>query len=211
MGDGTKDEEVPLGSTKESLGKIDFDAGVPLDREEEIARKVGSLSAAGDEGPQDSALDLLFRTQLRELQPKAPVTVQLGASVAEACQRMREDGSGYVLVLEGEKLVGIFTEADVVEKATTAAAPGGGLDRTPVNGLMKAPATTLRPNQRIAHALNAMTRDRSLHVPLVDEKDRPVGVISARRIVDFLSERFPQKLLNMPPDPDQAMPRREGG
>ena len=73
-------------------GKIDFDQDVPLDREEEISI---SESPARDMAPQvDSMIDLVFRTRLRQLNPKPPVTVAVGSTVAEACVKMARSKIG---------------------------------------------------------------------------------------------------------------------
>ena len=74
-----------------------------------------------------------------------------------------------------------------------------------------AASTTLRLKHTLAHALNKMSVDGCRHVPLTDRAGRPVGVVSVRRIVDFLVDEFAQELLTLPPDPDQAMPTAEGG
>ena len=80
-----------------------------------------------------------------------------------------------------------------------------------VDDLMSRNPTTLRPTHRLAHALNKMSVDGCRHLPIVDDAGRPVGVVSVRRIVDFLVEQFPQHLLTLPPDPGQEMPTRHGG
>jgi CBS domain-containing protein len=60
---------------------------------------------------------------------------------------------------------------------------------------------TLRPDDRIAWALNLMHMGGYRHVPLTDEAGRPVGVVSVKDIVDFIVDLFPAAVLNLPPDP----------
>src|SRR5690349_12530083 len=80
----------------------------PLERDEEHA---------GHEGPgRNPSLDLLFRTRLHELDLRPPISVAPGDSVAEAIQRMRDRRIGCVLVIDSGRLVGIFTERDVLYK-----------------------------------------------------------------------------------------------
>jgi CBS domain-containing protein len=63
----------------------------------------------------------------------------------------------------------------------------------------------------MTHALNLMSVGGFRHVPLVDEKRRPVGVVSVRDIVNHLVDHFPDKVLNVSPLTDGRFPgSREG-
>jgi len=49
------------------------------------------------------------------------------------------------------------------------------------------------------------------HLPVVDEGNRPVGMVSIRHIISYLVEHFPQEILTLPPKPiREAMQAREG-
>jgi len=181
----------------------DLEDEVPLDREEEQARQDGT-----GQRERDPTADLLFRTLMSSLKPRPPISVEVGATVDEACTLMRDNKIGCVLVVDGEKLVGIFTERDVLYKLTGS---DFSAKETKIEELMTPNPTTLRLKHTLAHALNKMSVDGCRHVPLTDRAGRPVGVVSVRRIVDFLVDEFAQELLTLPPDPDQAMPTAEGG
>ena len=180
------------------------DHDVPLDREEEEARQIEGAAGAD----RDPAADLLFSTKLRALNPRAPLAVAPGESVADACAAMRANKVGCVLVVDGDDLLGIFTERDVLHKVT-----GSDLDPASVKieELMTPNPTTLRPAHSLAQALNKMTLDGCRHIPLVNREGKPVGVVSVRRIVDFLVDTFADALQTLPHDPDQEMSRPEGG
>jgi hypothetical protein len=47
-------------------------------------------------------------------------------------------------------------------------------------------------------------------LPVLDETGRPVGILSATRIVHYLAEHFPATVYNLPPDP-QAVPEQPEG
>jgi predicted transcriptional regulator len=49
------------------------------------------------------------------------------------------------------------------------------------------------------------------HLPVVDENRRPVGMLSAKRIVSYLVEHFPATVFNLPPDPDNNHPSEPEG
>ena len=70
---------------------------------------------------------------------------------------------------------------------------------------------TLSPDSPMAYALNVMSLGGFRHIPLVDAKGRPVGVVSVRDIVNHLVDHFSDKVLNLPPRPGGDIPRsREG-
>jgi CBS domain-containing protein len=49
------------------------------------------------------------------------------------------------------------------------------------------------------------------HVPIVDDLDRPLHVISIRDVLAFVLDGFPQRVLNMPPRPFRGDSERYGG
>ena len=59
-------------------------------------------------------------------------------------------------------------------------------------------------------AVRRMEQGGFRHVPVLDETGRPVGVLSATRIVHYLAEHFPATVYNLPPDP-QAVPEEPEG
>jgi CBS domain-containing protein len=69
---------------------------------------------------------------------------------------------------------------------------------------------TLGPDHSIAVATNRMHLGGYRHIPIVDPKGAPVGIVSVRDIVDYLIGLFPQAVLNLPPD-DSIPVRVDGG
>ncbi len=62
------------------------------------------------------------------------------------------------------------------------------------------------------HLVLAKMRAKGLrHLPVLDVAGRPVGTISIKRAVHFLSAHLPQAIYNLPPEPDQFPARAEGG
>lgn len=135
-------------------------------------------------------------------------TVQPETSVAEAMQTMTAAHVGCVLVVEHERLVGIFTERDVLTKVATQAVDAAHL---PVRACMTPEPLALTPNDTLVYALHAMGLEGYRHVPLVDEHGRPLAMVSIRTIIDTLMATFPQHLLNLPPSPAHERPRTMEG
>jgi CBS domain-containing protein len=149
----------------------------------------------------------MIREPIRTLNPSEPITVPKTASIADAVQLMKDHRIGCVLAVENDKLVGIFTERDVLLKVI-----GTGLDlATPVESLMTGDPEVLRLQDGIVFALNKMSVGGFRHVPLVDADMRPVGVVSMRMIVDYLVEFFPREVLTLPPEPGKNVTREREG
>ena len=140
------------------------------------------------------------------LDSDTPLIVDFEANVGDVLSRMRSDRSGCAMVTRDEKLVGIFTERDLLrivqEEADTSSIP--------VGQAMTAQPDVLRPDNRIALALNKMSEGGFRHIPLVDGRGRPVGIVAMRDIVRFIVSMFPDAVLTVPPDPAK-IPTKYGG
>jgi CBS domain-containing protein len=139
---------------------------------------------------------------------KPPICVPRSLTVREAVKKMADGSVGCVLIEEGGRLVGVFTERDVL---TRIVAQGVDAARTRVDEVMTADPECLSLDDGIAYALNKMSVGGFRHIPLVDEADRPTGVVAMRNIVDYIVDLFPNEILNLPPDPTLGISRaREG-
>ncbi len=131
------------------------------------------------------------------LKPREPIVVSPQASVQEAVQLMNEQHIGCVCVVEDETLVGIFSERDLLRIVRDEL----DLAKTPIGQVMTAELETLRPENKIALALNKMSDGGFRHIPLVDGAGHPVGIVAMRDIVGFIVSLFPDAVLTAPPDP----------
>ena len=132
-----------------------------------------------------------------------PLNVTLQTSVAEAVRLMQEQGVGCVLVQEADRLVGIFTERDLLNKVL-----GSGQDLTQVRveSVMTADPEALPTDAPIAFALNRMGEGGFRRLPLVDEAHHPVVTLSVKHIISYLAEFFPEAVLNLPPQAELLHP-----
>jgi len=121
---------------------------------------------------------------------------------------MKEHRVGCVLVEAEGRLLGIFTERDILTKLV-----GTGYDpaTVKVDGVMTRNPETLTPEDPIAFALHRMSVGGYRHLPLMDTAGRPVGILSVKDIVDYLAEHFPEEILNIPPEPGKQPRIPEGG
>ncbi len=107
---------------------------------------------------------------------RAPIVAERDTPVAEAIDRMHDAEADCVLVLDGERLVGIFTDRDAVLKVA-----GRSLDGIAVGEVMTHDPVVLRHDDPIAVAIHKMAVGGFRHIPIVDG-GRPTGVVSARDV-----------------------------
>jgi CBS domain-containing protein len=133
--------------------------------------------------------------------------VDAATSLVRVLQLMREGNRGAVLVVTNGTLVGIFTERDVLMKV---AGQSTDLEHTAVSQVMTVDPVSLPVEATVAFALNKMLIEGFRHIPLVDDQNRPVAVVSMRDLIDYLSNFFSREILNLPPDPRGGFRNRDG-
>jgi CBS domain-containing protein len=140
------------------------------------------------------------------LHPTAPRQVTPSQTVAEAVALMRREQVGCLLVCEAERVVGIFTERDLMRRVLAAGKPLTGR----VADFMTPGPVVVHPKEPVGAAVQRMEEGGYRHLPVVDEAGRPVGVLSVKRIVHYLVEHFPATVYNLPPDPGAVPQERDG-
>jgi CBS domain-containing protein len=140
------------------------------------------------------------------LSPPPPRSVAPDDSVADAIALMRRENIGCLLVCEGARLVGIFTERDLLRRVLARELPL----TVAVSECMTPEPVTVSPTAPISTAVRLMEEGGYRHLPVVNEAGRPVGVLSAKRIVHYLAEHFPAIVYNQPPDPGTVPHSPEG-
>jgi CBS domain-containing protein len=140
-----------------------------------------------DLDPMGSELEQsISRHSIDVLCPRDPVAVDPSTSAGDAIAKMVEMKIGCLLVEEGDDLVGIFSERDVLNKI---AADNRTLDQ-PVAEFMTPSPETISRQDSIAYALHAMKLGGYRHLPVLDAAGVPTGIISIRDILRFLCVRF---------------------
>ena len=150
----------------------------------------------------------LYELPLGVLEFSAPIFLSPQTSLAEALSEMHKNRVGFVLVGEAHDLKGIFTERDLIYKVFPRKLS---LEATPLSQVMTAPARTLPVKARIVHALHEMSVGGFRHLPVLDEEEKVVGVVSVRHILKFLVDLFPDEILNIPPEHFKPSTEEGGG
>jgi CBS domain-containing protein len=158
--------------------------------------------------PPKTIEEILKDTKIYQiLRPKLVMSLP-GISLQEALDLMHSERSGYLVVAdEHSKLVGMFTEREVLMKVLTA---GVSLEE-PLEKYMRKDLHPLKKTDTVGEALQVMNEFSVRHVPLVDEFGQVNGILSIRTIVSFLAELFPTGVFNLPPNADQIHSTIEGG
>jgi len=149
----------------------------------------------------------LKETRIGELRPPEPACVARGATLREALSSMRERRAGCVLACEGDQLIGILTERDILRRV---AGEDVSLD-SPVTGFMSGGPRTLTADDLLGDVIRLMAEGGYRHIPIVDKAGRIEAIVSIQQIIQFLAELYPAEVLNLPPEPHQYMDSREGG
>ena len=106
-----------------------------------------------------------------------------GASVYEAIERMVQHNIGSLLILEGDEVIGIFTERDYLRRVTL---KDLNPRLTPVRQVMTGRPTCVQPDCTVQDCMALMTRERFRHLPVV-EAGRTLGMISIGDLVKHVS------------------------
>ncbi|MFL5779126.1 MAG: cyclic nucleotide-binding/CBS domain-containing protein [Chloroflexota bacterium] len=124
----------------------------------------------------------LLGEHLDELGPSEPVVVSPDTPVVDAIHEMQEAEADCVLVTNGNRLVGIFTDRDAVVKVA-----GKRQDAFHVRDFMTPDPVVLRHDDPIAVAIHKMAVGGFRHIPIV-EFGRPTGVVSVSDVFRHLVE-----------------------
>lgn len=115
--------------------------------------------------------------RVADLMTADPLAVEAGGSLTGAVRSMNERHVGAVLVLDGDRLVGVFTERDVLRAVAQGLTP----DATVGDWMTRGPET-VEPGETAEHAAVLMIHGGFRHLPVV-EGDRVVGILSIRDLM----------------------------
>ena len=130
----------------------------------------------------------LMEEQIKCLQPVEPLTIDLKTTLKQAIQIMRDKHIGCVVVTDDAgRLAGILTERDRLQKVA-----GQNLDHSQcrVEDFMSPAPESSKSEHPLAYALHRMIISDIRYLPLVDENDRPEGIISSRDVIAYIKKRF---------------------
>ncbi len=105
-------------------------------------------------------------------------------TLAEASAKMWQQQTGSLLVIEGDRMLGIVTERDVLRNVAAGRDP----KVTSLQDVMTRDVVTITPDADIRAAASIMFEKWFRHLPVVTDDGRVVGIISLRDLVGLLAE-----------------------
>lgn len=148
----------------------------------------------------DTIRDVLQQSALLDLGPLPAPRLAPVATVQQALQFLVRGRRGAIVVVEGLRPVGIFTERDVIYRIPT------GLFTSkderlhiPIRDMMSRPPVTVRRQATLAEAVETMARLQHRHLVVVDKQGELKGLLTTSDIVQFLTDQFPEDTVNLPP------------
>lgn len=148
-------------------------------------------------------------TPVTEIDIREPVRVAPETPLIEVVTRLREKRRGAAIVEDGGKVVGIFTERDLMLRVDHTA--GAGWHSQPVRDYMTKNVIMVSTRDSIAAAVQKMKSGEFRHLPIDLGPGKEVGLVSIRDILAYIAEHYPAEFLNLPPDPEHEARRRWGG
>jgi CBS domain-containing protein len=132
--------------------------------------------------------DRLMNEHVSSLGAKRAIMVTPRTSIREAVETMVAHQIGCVLVHDGERMVGILTERDLLLRVGLRLAA---MENDPVSTIMTADPLTLDCEAPVAYALNHMTLHDFRHLPLTRDGELH-GIISLRDFLGLLFRTYPE-------------------
>lgn len=129
--------------------------------------------------------------KISEIMTKATVTDAADDTLAEAAARMWNAQTGSLLVMDGDDLLGIVTERDLLRAVANGQDPG----TVPLKDVMRTDVITAGPQTTLKEAANIMATKWIRHLPIV-EGSKVVGIVSQRDLTGVLAEALhePERL-----------------
>ena len=123
---------------------------------------------------------------LRAKPDKTIHTIEPGASVFDAVKKLADKNIGALLVIDGDRVVGIVSERDYTRKIVLMERSS---KSTQVRDIMTTPVMFVRSEHSTERCLALMTQNRLRHLPVMEE-GRLVGLVSIGDLVkDIISEQ----------------------
>ncbi len=118
---------------------------------------------------------------IRDVMTPNPVCVSEGDTIREAARIMAREDTGVVPVVDGKRVVGMITDRDIVVRLV---AEGKDPANAQVNEAMTKNVRAVKENDTINDALGVMSSSQVRRVPVVNDHNEIVGIVSMKDLAD---------------------------
>ena len=129
------------------------------------------------------------------------------ASIQSVIESMQTTHSSCILLINNDKITGIFTERDVVTKIVSRNVD---IENEKICDYMTNNPETLESDDSIAFALNKMIDGGFRHIPIIHSKSKDIFIISMQDIINSIGNYYFNDIVNLPPKPLKNTSQREG-
>ena len=129
---------------------------------------------------------------VRDAMSERPRCVTPETPVGEAARLMSQEDVGSLPVVDGERLVGVVTDRDIVVRAVAEGKDPRGM---PVREVASVDLVTIHEDDDLSDALEAMARHQVRRLPVVDRQERVVGVLAQADVALEAKEKQAGELL----------------
>jgi predicted transcriptional regulator len=157
-------------------------------------------------GVQMNLKDSLQKVPITHVNLSFYIETEKGTKVGAVLDKMRASHRKCALVMDHGKLIGIFTERDIVVKVA------GKLDvvQKPIDELMTPSPITMDAGVTVVEASRHIASTPHRYIPVVNKEGVVLGTVTYYAIIKYISDYFPQEIYNLPPVPDLYATSRDG-
>ena len=143
-------------------------------------------------------------TKVRDVMTAGPVCVTPDTPVSVVAEVMESDNIGSVPVVENDRLTGVITDRDIVVRAIAQGKDPRGM---PVREIYSRDVIAVTPDDKLKDVVSIMADNQVRRIPVVDEENHLVGVISQADIALEANEKTVGELVEEISKPPANVPR----
>ena len=147
----------------------------------------------------------IFMQPISNLNLPTITPVDISGTISDALEIMQKFKIGAVIVTNKGKVAGIFTERDLLLKV---AGIIDDLETKSITKVMTPDPVRLLKDDKIAYVMHNMHVGRFRHIPIVNENDEPISIVSIRKINSFILDHFPEEITNITESPHRMVSQR---
>lgn len=138
--------------------------------------------------------------KVEKLMSKPVVCVQMDDSLKRINEIFSKANFHHLVVIEAEKIFGVISDRDLLRALSPNIGTAAETERDlatlskKAHQILTRKPITLSPDADVFAAINIFNENRISCIPIVDEEDRPVGMLSWRDILKYIGDRQKNKM-----------------